>query len=74
MHAVKWIVCAVAVLVLMGICITVGLTLLPAGAVARTRGTFVPWLITWGMIWATTVMGVVLAGHMVGVGLGKVST
>ena len=73
MHAVKWIVGALAVLALMGICVAVGMTLLPPGAESETKGTLIPWLITWGMIWATTAMGVALAGYMVGVGLGKVN-
>lgn len=71
MHAVKWIVGALAVLALMGICVAVGMTLLPPKAVAETKGTLIPWLVTWGMIWATTAMGVVIAGYMVGIGLGK---
>ena len=73
MHAVKWIISALAVLALMGICLAVAITLLPPGAVAETKGTLVPWLFTWGMIWATIAMGVVIAGYMVGIGLGKVS-
>ena len=74
MHAIKWIVGALAVLALMGIGIAVGMTLLPPGAVADTKGTLIPWLFTWGMIWATTAMGVVIAGFMVGIGLGKVDS
>lgn len=72
MHAVKWIVGALAVLALTGIGVMVGRTLLPPGALAQTKGTLVPWLLTWGMIWATTVMGVVIAGYMVGIGLNKI--
>ena len=71
MHLVKWVVGALAVLALMGICIVVGTTLLPPMAVATTKGTLVPWVITWGMILATTAMGVVIAVYMVGIGLGK---
>ena len=72
MHAAKWIVGALAVLALMGICFAVALTLLPPGAEASTKGTLIPWLITWGMIWATAVMGVVIAGYMVSIGVRKV--
>ena len=68
---VKWMVSALAVLALMGICVTVGMTLLPPGAEAEARGTLIPWLVTWGMIWATVAMGVVLAGYMVVLGLGQ---
>jgi|HubBroStandDraft_6_1064221.scaffolds.fasta_scaffold1108180_2 hypothetical protein len=72
MHLVKWVIGALAVLALMGICIAVGTTLLPPMSVASTKGTLVPWLITWAMILATTAMGVVVAVYMVGIGLGKV--
>ena len=72
MHAVKWLVGAVAVLALMGICIMVGTTLMPPMGVAQTKGTLVPWLITWFIILATTAMGVVVAVYMAGIGLGKV--
>ena len=73
MHAVKWMVSALAVLALMGIGVMVGMTLLPPEAEAATKGTLIPWLVTWGMIWATAAMGVVIAGYMAGVGLGKVN-
>ena len=56
----------------MGIGIDIGMTLLPPMAVAQTKGTLIPWLVTWGMILATTVMGLVIAGYMVGIGLGMV--
>ena len=72
MHLVKWVIGALAVLALMGICIAVGTTLLPPMSVASTKGTLVPWLITWAMILATTAMGVVVAVYMVGIGFGKV--
>jgi hypothetical protein len=72
-HSAKWIVGALAVLVLMVIGIDVGMTLLPPMAVAQTKGTIVPWFFTWGLIVATVVMGVVLAVYMIGVALGKVS-
>jgi hypothetical protein len=72
MHAVKWLVGALAVLALMAICIMVGTTLLPPMSVAQTKGTIVPWLMTWFIILATTGMGVVVAVYMAGIGLGKV--
>jgi hypothetical protein len=71
MHLVKWVVGALLVLALMGICVAVGTTLLPPMAVAQTKGTVVPWVLTWFMILATTAMGVVIAVYMVGIGLGK---
>ncbi len=73
MNAMKWMVSALAVLVLVGVCVAIGMTLLPPHAVAESKGTVVPWFFVWGMIWATVAMGVVVAGHMVGVGLGKIS-
>lgn len=72
MYAVKWIIGALAVIALMGVCIMVGMTLLPPMAEAAKKGTLVPWIVTWGMIWVTTAMGVVIAGYMVGIGLDKV--
>ena len=72
MHLIKWIVGALLTLALMGICIAVGTTLMPPMAVAQTKGTLIPWLFTWGIILATTLMGVVIAVYMVGIGLGKV--
>ena len=74
MHAVKWSVGALAVLVLVSIGVMVGRTLLPAMSVAQTKGTIVPWFFTWGMILATTVMGLVIAGYMVRIGQGKADT
>lgn len=74
MRAVKWIVGALAVLALMGLCVTFGISLLPPAAEAQTKGTLIPWIVTWGMIWATTAMGVAVAAYMVGIGLGKVSS
>jgi hypothetical protein len=72
MHLIKWIVGALLTLALMGICIAVGTTLMPPMDVAQTKGTLIPWLFTWGIILATTLMGVVIAVYMVGIGLGKV--
>jgi len=71
-HGVKWIVGALVVLALVGVGIDIGTTLLPPMAVAQTKGTLIPWVLTWGMILATTAMGAVIAGFMVGVGLGMV--
>jgi len=42
-----------------------GLSLLPSMALAQERGTFVPWLVTWTMIWLTTLSAVALAGFLV---------
>jgi hypothetical protein len=72
MHAVKWLVGALATLALMGICVVVGTTLMPPMSVAQTKGTFVPWLLTWFIILATAAMGVAVAVYMAGIGLGKV--
>jgi hypothetical protein len=74
MHSVKWVLGAIGVVALMAVCLAVSMSLMPPEAEAETKGTFVPWLLTWGMIWATALMGFVIAAFMVGVGLGKFSS
>jgi hypothetical protein len=74
MHLVKWVAGAVGVVALIGVCLIVSMTLMPPEAEAQTKGTFVPWLITWGMIWLTAAMGLIIAGYMVAVGLGKLGS
>ena len=56
-----WKVVAVVVLVLGASLVVFGMNLMPTRAAAEAKGTFAPWLLTWGMIWLTVVMTVVLA-------------
>jgi len=71
---VKWIAGAVGVVALIGVCLVVSMTLMPPEAEVQVKGTFVPWVITWGMVWLTAAMGLAIAGFMVAVGLGKFSS
>jgi hypothetical protein len=48
-----------------------GVNLLPAKAVAATKGTLIPWFLTWGMIWITTLVAVVLAVFLAVTGLNE---
>jgi hypothetical protein len=66
-----WIFGAVVSLVLAVGGVLFGVSLLPDGATAQDKGTFVPWLVTWGMIVLTTVAGLVLAGFLVVTGLNE---
>ena len=45
-----------------------GTNLLPTRMVAEERGVFVPWLLTWVMIGATLLTGLVLAGFLLRAG------
>jgi hypothetical protein len=55
---------AIAALVLTAANWAFGLHLLPSMAEAQEGGIFVPWSITWGMIWMTTIAGILLAGFL----------
>jgi hypothetical protein len=66
-----WILGGVVSLVLAVGSVLFGVSLLPDGATAQEKGTFVPWLVTWGMIALTTVAGVVLAGFLVVTGMSE---
>jgi hypothetical protein len=41
-----------------------GLYLLPSMAEAHEKGTFAPWVVTWIMIWVTTISAIALAGYL----------
>lgn len=55
---------AVAAVVLAVLSWIFGMSLLPTWAVAQEEGTLVPWTITWGMIWMTTIAGLGLAAFL----------
>jgi tryptophan-rich sensory protein len=42
-----------------------GLYLLPSWSGAQERGTFAPWVVTWGMIWVTTLSAIALAAYLI---------
>jgi hypothetical protein len=68
-NALAWIVGALAVLVVAAVTFWLGYTLLPTRTTAQTIGTIVPWYLTWGMIWMTLVISVIIAVNLFVVGL-----
>ena len=69
-----WILLGIASLGLSALIVIFGVNMLPASATMQNRlGTIAPLIITWGMIWITVAMGVVLALYVFAYGLGKVS-
>ena len=66
-----WKVVAVVVLALGALLVVFGLNLMPTQEVAISKGSIAPWRMTWGMIWLTVLMTVVLAGFLFSVGRGK---
>lgn len=72
MHAVKWFGGALVTLGFSAITVMLGANLLPSGAVAQKKGTYVPWVLTWGLLWGTALAGVIVALFMVMYGTGKV--
>ena len=71
--AFGWILLGIAVLCLSAVAVIFGVSMLPSTANMQSRlGTVVPLVITWGMIWISVAMGVVLAIYVFAYGLGKV--
>ena len=67
-----WKVVAVVVLALGALLVVFGMNLMPTQEVAISKGSIAPWRMTWGMIWLTVLMAVVLASFLFGVvGRGK---
>ena len=68
-----WILLGIAVLGLSALALVFGVNMLPPSANMQSKlGTIAPLIITWGMIWITVAMGVVLAIYVFAYGLGKV--
>jgi hypothetical protein len=63
-----WKLVAVVVLALGALLIVFGLNLMPPKEVAIAKGSIAPWRMTWGMIWCTVAMTVVLAGFLLSSG------
>lgn len=63
-----WKVVAVVVLALGALLVVFGMNLMPTSETAIAKGSIAPWRLTWGMIWLTVVMTVVLAGYLFTVG------
>jgi hypothetical protein len=64
-----WILGAIAMLGVAALTYWFGYVLLPPRATAQTIGTLVPWYLTWGLIWMTIVISVIIAGNLFMVGL-----
>jgi hypothetical protein len=71
---IKWIVIALATLGLAVLMYAVASTLLPPMAEAQRKGTFVPWVLTWAMVWESIMMAIGVAGFLVATALGKVGS
>ena len=67
-----WIAGSIIMLALAALSLFTGVALMPQGTVAIRDGKMIPWLLTWGMIWTTTVAAIVVATFLAMVGAGKV--
>jgi hypothetical protein len=63
-----WKLVAVVVLALGAVLVMFGLHLMPTQEQAIAKGSIAPWRMTWGMIWITVLMTVVLASFLFRVG------
>ena len=59
-----WALVAAGVVGLAILIVTLGLTLMPGGAEAQTKGTYMPWLLTWVILSIATLTTLVLAGFL----------
>ena len=64
MNPVKWYVSGIFTLVMSVVSVLIGMSILPTAAIAQKKGIFIPWLATWGMVWITALVGVVIARGM----------
>jgi len=71
-NAATWIVGAILVLGLAPVSFMFGMTLLPSRVTVQGAGTLVPWLFTWGMIWMSALVAVMLAGSLIVTGVSQV--
>ena len=63
-HSPLWKVVGVVVLALGALLVVFGLNLMPTQEQAIAKGSIAPWRMTWGMIWWTVLMTVVLASFL----------
>lgn len=63
-NAALWKVVALVVLGLGALLVVFGMNLMPTQETAIAKGSIAPWRLTWGMIWITVLMTVVLAGYL----------
>jgi hypothetical protein len=63
-NAALWKLVALVVLGLGALLVVFGMNLMPTQETAIAKGSIAPWRLTWGMIWITVLMTVVLAGYL----------
>jgi hypothetical protein len=68
-NTLVWILGGIASLIVGAITVMLGQALMPTRTTAVTVGTIVPWFITWGMIWMTALVGVIMAINLFAIGL-----
>ena len=71
LKAVRWIFGAIVAAGLAAVTVMIATTLLPPMTEAQRKGTFVPWVLTWGMVWETVLLALVVAGFLFVTGLNK---
>ena len=64
LRTLPWTVGAILVLAVGVAILAVSSTLLPPAAEAHQKGTYVPWVITWGMVWTSVAMALAVAGTL----------
>ena len=69
--AAEWVTGAIMAMGLGIISFMLGLSFLPARSKAYEDGTFVPWLLAWGMIWTTLLAALALTGFLIVTGRKK---
>jgi len=70
-NSALWKVVALVVLGLGALLVVFGMNLMPTQETAIAKGSIAPWRLTWGMIWITVLMTIVLAAYLFTVGSGK---
>jgi tryptophan-rich sensory protein len=67
--AAEWISGAIMATALAIVSFALGMVFLPAGSKAYEDGTFVPWVLAWGMIWTAILAALALAAFLIVSGL-----
>ena len=71
LRTLKWLAGAILVLAVGVAILMVSSTLLPPGTEAQQKGTYIPWVLTWGMVWTSVVMDLAVAGSLFTTAFGK---
>jgi hypothetical protein len=71
LKAIKWLLSALLTLGVAAVSWKIGATLMPPMSEAQRKGTLIPWVLTWGMVWETIALAVLVAGFLVVTGLSK---